>query len=104
MNIKIPEGRVLQGRVIAIEPTKDTYKGEDGNLYTKHIFTVELLRWSKKKEGFLELPEELKGKKVKLVRYTCYDWHLKIGSLKNLTEEETKAVIDGKPTQNVFWD
>ena len=103
--MSIPVGRVLQGKVIAVEPTNETYKDEkNGLVYTKYIFTVELLRWSKTKEGFLDLPEGLKGKKVKLVRYACYDWHLKIGSLKNLTEEETKAVIEGKPTKTVFWE
>jgi len=69
--------RKLQGRVLDIERTGETITDEYGEKWEKCIFTVELTNFSKRTPNE-RIPEEIKGKKVKLVRYCCYDWHYKL--------------------------
>jgi hypothetical protein len=98
------QDKKLQGKVVDFEQTNETFVDKDGTKFTKTILTVKLIRFAKKRiEGFEDLPKELKDKEVKLVRWTCYDWHLKVGALKTLTEEETRAVLEGKPINTVWW-
>ncbi|RJS92023.1 hypothetical protein CW705_03270 [Candidatus Bathyarchaeota archaeon] len=94
--------RKLQGKVVEIERTGETFTDEYGEKWEKCIFTVELTNFSKRTPDE-KLPGDLKGKRVKLVRYCCYDWHYKIGVRKTLEPDETEAVLSGKPTETVYW-
>lgn len=94
--------RKLQGKVISIERTGEYITDEEGEKWEKCIFTIELTGFSKRTPNE-KIPEEIKGKKVKLVRYCCFDWHYKIGVIKTLEPDETEAVLSGKPTKTVFW-
>jgi len=94
--------RKLQGKVLGIRKTAEKKKDEDGNLWEKCIFTVELTGFSKRTPNEVVSPE-LKGKEVNLVRWCCFDWHYKIGVRKTLEPDETEAVIAGKPTATVYW-
>ena len=94
--------RKLQGKVLDIERTGETITDEYGEKWEKCIFTVELMNFSKRTPDE-KIPEGIKGKKVKLVRYCCYDWHYKIGVKKTLEPDETEAVLSGKPTETVYW-
>jgi len=94
--------RKLQGWVLDIERTGETVTDEYGEQWEKCIFTVELTNFSKRTSDE-RIPEKIKGKKVKLVRYCCYDWHYKLGVRKTLEPDETEAVLSGKPTETVYW-
>lgn len=97
-----PEVRKLQGVVLDIEKTGEKKKDEEGNLWQKCIFELELSGFSKRtpKEA---MPPKLKGKKIKLVRWCCFDWHYKLGVKKTLEPDETEAVMKGEPTVSVYW-
>lgn len=84
--------RKLQGRVVDVEKTGEIRPDEEGNEWEKCIFTVELTGFSKRTSEEV-LPSHLKGKKVKLVRYCCFDWHYKIGVRKTLEPDETEAAL-----------
>lgn len=90
----------LQGIIIDAEPTNEIriINGQD---WRKYVFILNKLQFSKR--GKERLPENLKDKRVRLVRYTLYDWHNKVGVKKTLTVEETKAVLSGTPSETVFW-
>lgn len=92
----------LQGTVKSIERTGESTKDEYGNLWEKCVFTLELTGFSKRTPD-KELPKEVVGKHVKLVRYACFDWHFKLGVRKTLEPEETVAVLKGEKTDAVFW-
>jgi len=94
--------RKLQGTVLEVKKTSDSMVDEDGNKWEKCIFTIELTNFSKRTPKEV-IPEKLKGKKVKLVRYCCFDWHYKLGVRKTLEPDETEAVLTGKPTKTVYW-
>jgi hypothetical protein len=94
--------RILQGTVLGVEKTGETKKDEEGNVWEKCIFDIELTGFSKRTPGE-ELPSELRGKKVKLVRWCCFDWHYKTGVRKTLEPEETEAVLKNKPLDSVYW-
>ncbi|HIE18887.1 TPA: hypothetical protein EYP75_04085 [Candidatus Bathyarchaeota archaeon] len=94
--------RKLQGRVLEIKRTGETVTDKHGEKWEKCIFTVELTNFSKRTPDE-KIPEEIKGKKVRIVRYCCYDWHYKIGVRKTLEPDETEAVLSGKPTGTVYW-
>jgi len=96
------EVRKLQGVVLDIEKTGEKKKDEEGNLWQKCIFELELSGFSKRtpKEA---MPPNLKGKKVRLVRWCCFDWHYKLGVKKTLEPDETEAVMKGEPTVSVYW-
>ncbi len=96
------EIRMLQGTVFGVEKTGEKKKDEEGNVWEKCIFSLELTGFSKR------TPDEvassaLKGKKIKLVRWCCFDWHYKKGVRKTLESDETEAVLKGKPTGSVYW-
>lgn len=95
------ENKRLQGLVIDIEKTDEYITDEEGNRWVKCIFTVELTNYSKPANE--PIPEEIRGKKVKLVRYCCFDWHYKIGVRKTLELDESEAVLTGRPSKTVFW-
>lgn len=90
----------LKGTVIAIERTGETVQ-RDGENWEKCIFTLELTRFSGRNPE--QIPTELCGKIIKLVRYCLYDWHFEKGIEKTLEPEETIAVIEGKPAKTVYW-
>ena len=94
--------RKLQGIVIDVERTGEYITDEEGEKWEKCIFTIELTGFSKRTPNEV-LPENLKGKHVKLVRYCLYDWHYKLGVRKTLDPDETEAVLSNKPTDTVFW-
>jgi len=94
--------RRLQGKVLGISKTAEKNEDDDGNVWEKCIFTVELTGFSKRTPNEVVSPE-LRGKEVKLVRWCCFDWHYKIGIRKTLEPDETEAVIAGKPTATVYW-
>ncbi len=94
--------RKLQGRVIDIERTGKFITDEAGLRWERCIFTIELTGFSRRTPDEV-IPEGIKGKKVKLVRYCCFNWHYKLGVRKTLESHETEAVLSGKPTETVFW-
>ena len=94
--------RKLQGSVLEIEKTGDFIVDEDGNKWEKCIFIVELINFSKRTPNEV-VPESLKGKRVKLVRYCCFEWHYKLRVRKTLEPDETEAVLAGNPTDTVYW-
>lgn len=94
--------RKLQGRVVDIEKTGEIRTDEEGNEWEKCIFTVELTNFSKRTPDEI-IPEEIKGEKVKLVRYCCFDWHYKLGVRKTLEPDETDAVLSGNRMDTVYW-
>jgi len=94
--------RKLQGKVTEIEKTSESVTDKDGNKWEKCIFTVELTTFSKRTPDEL-VPEKIKGKKIELIRYCCFNWHYKLGVRKTLEPDETEAVLAGKPTKTVYW-
>ncbi|MCD6593081.1 hypothetical protein J7L00_03250 [Candidatus Bathyarchaeota archaeon] len=94
--------RKLQGRVIDIERTGKFITDEAGLRWERCIFTIELTGFSRRTPDEV-IPEGIKGKKVKLVRYCRFNWHYKLGVRKTLEPHETEAVLSGKPIETVFW-
>jgi len=94
--------RKLQGIVVDIEKTGESTTDEEGNKWEKCVFTVELTNFSKRTPKEV-LPDSIKGKKVKLIRFCCFDWHYKLGVKKTLDPNETEAVLNVKQTQTVYW-
>ena len=86
--------RKLQGKVIDIERIGEFITDEEGNKWEKCIFTVELTNFSKRTSNET-VPPEVKGKKVKIARYCCFDWHYKVGVRETLEPDETEAVLLG---------
>jgi hypothetical protein len=86
---------------VAVEKTAEI-ENREGEKWTKCVFTLRLTRFSSKPPSDL-IPEGLREKEIKLVRYCLYDWHYKLGTEKTLEPEETAAVLAGKPTKTVFW-
>jgi hypothetical protein len=94
--------RKLQGTVLSVDKTGEKKKDLEENVWEKCIFTVELKGFSKRTPEEV-MPPELVGKKVKLVRWCCFDWHYKLGARKTLEPDETEAVIKEEPTSSVYW-
>lgn len=91
----------MQGITVNVVKTGEVRADNDGERWEKCIFTLDLVGFSKYASS--SMPSSIKGKVVKLVRWCCFDWHYKIGVRKTLTDEETKAVLDGVPTSTVYW-
>ena len=91
----------LKGKVLAVDKTGETIRRNDEN-WEKCIFTLELTRFSSRTPGE-QISANLKGKKIKIVRYCLYDWHYKLGIEKTLEPDETKAVLEGRPSATVYW-
>jgi hypothetical protein len=94
--------RKLQGIVVEIEKTGDSKNDEEGNKWEKCVFDIELTNFSKRAPKEV-LPDNIKGRRVKLVRFCGYDWHYKLGVKKTLDPDETEAVMAGKRTETVYW-
>jgi hypothetical protein len=94
--------RKLQGTVADIEKTGESTIDKEGNKWEKCIFAIKLTNFSKRTPNEV-LPDDVKGKKVKLVRFCCFDWHYKLGVKKTLDPNETEAVLNGKQAQTVYW-
>jgi hypothetical protein len=91
----------LKGRIIAIEKTGET-RMRDGETWEKCIFTLEVTRFSKRTPKEV-VPNWLKGKKVKLVRYCIYDWHYRLGVEKTLDARETDSLLRKQPSSTISW-
>lgn len=92
--------RKLKGKVVAVQRTEQV-EDREGETWTKCIFTLLLTRFSSTLHE--PIPQNLKGKQIKLVRLCLYDWHYKLGVEKTLDPEETEAVLANKPIATVFW-
>ena len=91
----------LKGKLVAVERTGESVK-RAGENWQKCIFTLELTGFSARTPT-QQIPVNLKGKKVKIVRYCLYDWHYKLGADKTLEPEETEIILHGKPSDTVWW-
>ena len=91
----------LKGKVLAVEKTTEI-ENRGGEKWVKCIFTLRLIGFSRKLPDEL-IPQSMKAKEIKLVRYCLYDWHYKLGTEKTLEPEETAAILAGNPTKTVFW-
>lgn len=101
MSVTQASDRRLKGRVIAVERTGETII-RDGETWQKCIFTLEVTRFSKR--TLLEVvPDDLRGKRIKLLRYCLYDWHYSLGIEKTLSPDETESLLQGKPSSTLFW-
>ena len=94
--------RKLQGIVLEIDRTGNFKSNEEENRWEHCIFTIELQNFSKRTREEV-IPEKLKGKKIKLIRYCCFDWHYRLGVRRTLDPDETEAVLADQPTKSVFW-
>lgn len=101
MSVIKASDRRLKGRVVAVEKTGETV-ARDGETWQKCIFTLEVTRFSKR-TPLEAVPSDLKGKRIKLVRYCLYDWHYTLGIEKTLSPEETENLLQGEPSSTVFW-
>jgi len=84
----------LRGIVREVIKTGEKKVDDEGNVWEKCIFVVELIGFSKRTPEEA-LPEFLNGVKVKVTRWCCLDWHYKIGVPTTLTPEETEKVLKG---------
>ncbi|OYT44226.1 hypothetical protein CW711_01475 [Candidatus Bathyarchaeota archaeon] len=100
--MKVPKVRMLQGKVVKVERTGEYMFDKDGDRWEKCIFTVELTGFSKRTPDEI-LPENLRGKRIKLVRYCCFDWHYKLGVRKTLEPDETEAILKGESTETAYF-
>jgi len=91
----------LKGKVLAVEKTTEV-ENRKGEKWVKCIFTLQLIGFSRDPSGEL-IPQSMKKKRIKLVRYCLYDWHYKLGTEKTLEPDETAAILAGNPTPTVFW-
>jgi len=87
--------RRLQGIVREVIKTGEKKVDEEGNEWERCIFVVELTGFSKRTPNEV-LPEELRGAKVRVVRWCCFDWHYRTGVRATLTPEETERVLSGE--------
>ncbi len=94
--------RKLQGIVHEIAKAGESIIDDEGNRWEKCIFTIELTNFSKRTPNEV-LPNHIKGKKINLVRFCCFDWHYKLGVKKTLDTAETEAVLSNKPSKTVYW-
>jgi hypothetical protein len=101
MNHLSVSGRRLKARVIEVEKTGETVTRE-GETWEKCIFALEVTRFSRRTPDEV-VPDNLKGKKIKLVRHCLYDWHYRLGVEKTLSPEETDGLLRGKPSSTIFW-
>jgi hypothetical protein len=92
--------RKLQGKVLSIKKTGEKKRDESGRIWEKCVFTVELTGFSKRTPNEA-IPPELRGKKVKIVRWCCFDWHYKLGVRKTLEQDETEAFIEEKESHQL---
>ena len=91
----------LKGKVIAVLKTGRT-TAVNGATWEECVFTVEIAHFSKRTPKEI-IPDSLKSKKVKLVRYCLYDWHYKLGVEKTLNAEETDCLLRGQPSSTISW-
>jgi hypothetical protein len=91
----------LQGIVVDIEKTGESATDKEGSKWEKCVFTIEITNFSNRTPNEV-LPDSIKGKRVKIVRFCCYDWHYKLGVKKTLDPHETEAVLVGKQTETVY--
>lgn len=93
--------RRLKGKVLAVEKTGEKMTRET-ETWEKCIFTLEITRFSKRTPDEI-VPDDLKGKIIKLVRYCRYDWHYALGIEKTLSPDETESFLQGKTSSTMFW-
>jgi hypothetical protein len=95
INISKSKMKKLQGKVLSIKKTGEKKIDEDGNLWEKCVFAVELTGYSKRTPSE-DIPPELIRKEVEIIRWCCFGWHYKLGVRKTLAPDETEDVIKGK--------
>lgn len=95
------KARRLQGRVLEIEKTGEKKKDEEGNEWERCVFTLELVGFSKRTPQEV-LADKMRGMRVKLIRWCCFEWHYKLGVRKTLDVDETEAVLGGRPSNTVY--
>ncbi|MEM2111532.1 MAG: hypothetical protein QXX08_06610 [Candidatus Bathyarchaeia archaeon] len=78
-----------------IKKTGEKKTDEDGNLWEKCVFAVELTGFSKRTPSE-DIPQGLVGNVVEITRWCCFDWHYKLGVRKTLDPDETELVIKRK--------
>jgi len=93
--------RKLQGKISEVKKTGEFIE-KDGETWEKCIFTVELSKFSKRTSEEI-LPENLRGKRVKVIRYCCFNWHYKTDVMKTLEPDETEAILNEKPNKTIYW-
>ena len=101
MNQLAVSGRRLRALVIEVEKTGETVERE-GETWEKCIFTLEVTRFSRRTPDEV-VPDNLRGKKIKLVRHCLYEWHYRLGVEKTLSPEETNGLLRGKSSSTIFW-
>lgn len=97
-----PKLAKLQGKVLDVQKTGEKRRDNEGKVWEKCIFTVELIGFSKKTSDKM-IPSKLVGKVVKIVRWCCFNWHYKKGVIKTLEQDETEAIIKGKESGGVYY-
>jgi len=83
----------LRGTVLSIERTAEKKKDNEGVVWEKCIFEVEVDGLSKRANN-RDFLRKIVGKKVKVVRWCAFDWHYKIGSKITLEPEEVKPLLE----------
>ena len=83
----------LRGTILSIERTAEKKKDNEGVIWEKCIFEVEVDGLSKRANN-RDLLKKVMGKKVKVVRWCAFDWHYKIGSKITLELEEVKPLLE----------
>lgn len=85
---------MIRGIVRRVERTGEKRVDSEGRVWEKCIFSIELVEFSKRSRE-RSLPEHLRGKTVRVVRWCAYDWHYREGVYGTLTPEETERVLEG---------
>jgi len=86
--------RKLQGKVLNIERTGEIIE-KNGEKWEKCIFTVEITGFSKRTPEEI-IPRKFRCKRLKVVRYCCFDWHYRTNVTKTLNSDETQVVLNDK--------
>ncbi|OYT31575.1 MAG: hypothetical protein B6U94_02755 [Thermofilum sp. ex4484_79] len=88
----------IRGIVTGIERTGEFKVDENNVRWEKCILTVRLKGFSKRTPD-LELPEHLKDREVKIVRWCAFEWHYQVNVPITLTFDETEKILKGEAKQ-----
>lgn len=84
--------RVLRGIVRKMERSGEKVVDENGVVWEKCVFHIEITGFSKRVKE--RLPEHLRGKVVRVVRWCAFDWHYKLNVPATLTPRETESILE----------
>ena len=93
----------LQGKIIGIVKTGDTFKDAEGRRWERCILKIKLTGFSLRTPDE-KLPTELQGKSLIITRFLCHDWHFKIGALETLSPGETESILKGEALDTVWME